>query len=369
VEKTGSLELKSTTLGELASHPLAGQNPASGENIPVSPLRLESYIHNPRADGSDAVLFEAYLGKRLVAYRTLLPDAFHDARGRLQRFAWLSGNYVDPGHRRQGLSTRLLQMAEEKWDGRLMYTNYATASKALYDRTGRFILLAERTGSRFYLRSATSELLRGRLNIPKVFLQSGDRLVNFLMKNRLRRTEDADPGCQAENITDFNDTLRELIGRVQKGTLFGRDADIFNWILEHPWITDGNADPIPYHFSYSAFLFRNIRIQLNRKGSSGPAFMWMVLNNQKLTIPYVITDDPEYFPCMADQVIQTMINNGSAYTTIRHPGLHHEMMNRRKWFLAVRPMPQLLFVHDSLAGEIPIQRVIQDGDGDVVFSG
>ena len=61
------------------------------------------------------------------------------------RFAWLSGNCVDPEFRRKGFSTRLLQQAEALWDGRLMYTNYAPASKAVYDRTGQFpLLLKER---------------------------------------------------------------------------------------------------------------------------------------------------------------------------------------------------------------------------------
>jgi hypothetical protein len=41
----------------------------------------------------------------------------------------------------------------------------------------------------------------------------------------------------------------------------------------------------------------------------------------------------------------------------------------RKWFLAARNMPQHIFVHRFMREKIPGTFTMQDGDGDVVFTG
>jgi hypothetical protein len=64
-----------------------------------------------------------------------------------------------------------------------------------------------------------------------------------------------------------------------------------------------------------------------------------------------------------------MINHGSAYITIRNPGLLEAMQKYRKWFLSARDMPQLIFVHEKIAGMVPDSGLIHDGDGDVIFTG
>ena len=108
------MDLISYTLEDLKSHQFKA---FSGDKtvVPFSPLRLTSYLQNPRAEKRDHVLFEMRHKERLIAYRTLLPDCFFDHSGNPHRFAWLSGNYVDPEYRRQGISTRLLQLADFSW--------------------------------------------------------------------------------------------------------------------------------------------------------------------------------------------------------------------------------------------------------------
>ena len=178
------MDLRTYTLEELERYltPLFS-NPESTH--PLSPLRLQSYLKIPRADMQDTVLFEMHHENQLMAYRTLLPDLFYDRDGIPQRFAWLSGNWVHPEMRRKGISTKLLTEAEEKWNGRLMYTNYAPDSKALYDHTGRFRVIARREGRRYYLRSNSEELLGNRVNARGI-LRTGDRLINQAREQHLK---------------------------------------------------------------------------------------------------------------------------------------------------------------------------------------
>ncbi len=362
------MELKAYTLEELGSSLTFVSSGNSGV-VPISPLRLASYLNNPRAEKTDHILFEMRHAGQLVAYRTLLPDSFYDRSGSTHRFAWLSGNYVSPAFRRQGISTRLLQHAEAQWDGRLMYTNYAPDSKAVYDRTGQFPLLTRRQGKRFYLRASSKELLGGRIGFGNL-LHKGDNLVNRLREDKLQKNQfPEDTDCTIDKITILDNSLRSLVEKEQQKSLFRRDVDVFRWILEYPWVTTDQVDPIGYHFSYEAKKFENLLLKFTLPGNTGIGFMWLVILNNRLSVPYTFTEHNAIFPYMAEVILQTMVSSGCAYSTIRHPMLMEQLMRHRKWFLSIRNMPQLVFAHKNMAELVPDNLEIQDGDGDVVFTG
>jgi len=362
------MELKAYTLEKLETSLTPVSSGITGI-VSITPLRLASYLNNPRSEKTDYVLLEMHHEGQLVAYRTLLPDCFYDRKGSKHRFAWLSGNYVSPEFRRQGISTRLLQHAEAHWDGRLMYTNYAPDSKAVYDRTGQFPVLTRREGKRFYLRASSKELLGRRTGFGNV-LQKGDNLVNWLRKGKLQKIQSPeDRDCTIEKITIQDNALRLLVEKEQQKSLFRRDVDVFTWILEYPWITTDQVDPIGYHFSYEAKKIENHLLKFTLPGNRGIGFMWLLIHNSKLSVPYAFTDHEAIYPLMARTLIHTMASSGCAYSTIRHPLLMEQLAGHRKWFLSIRNMPQLLFTHKNMAELVPDDLEIQDGDGDVVFTG
>lgn len=362
------MELKAYTLEELEPYLyILYSKPDS--LVPVSPLRLRSYMENPRARKSDTVLFEMRENGEVIAYRTLLPDIFYDHKGEPQRFAWLSGNWVRPDKRRQGNSTRLLEMAEDRWQGRLMYTNYAPESKEVYDRTGRFERIALREGSRFYLRSSFDELLNKRVGNTRLFGMA-DRFINQLREKRIQSYEIAsDRSCGVSEIDGFLSQLSELVKRLQQDALFRRDREIFKWALEFPWVTEQACGPLHYHFSYQANRFENILLQFSSPAGKIMGVMWMILHDSLLTVPYFFAGSEEVEACMADQIVRTMIEKDCTYTTIRNQKLLKHLQKHRKLFLGIRQMPQLVFAHQSLMDLMPGDPVIHDGDGDVMFTG
>jgi len=361
------MDIRVYTLEELESHIEAvHSNPE--QLSPLSPLRLQSYINNPRARQSDPVLFELWMNDKLVAYRSLLPDCYFDIQGNPQPFAWLSGNWVDPEFRRKGYSTLLLKEVETHWNGQLMYTNYAPASKAVYDRTGQFPILTKRDGRRFYLRAAAEDLLGDRLGGHEL-LRLGDRAVNLLLERKLKKFEAVQENvCQIEKVSSLDPGNGELIKRMQEHSLFRRDPGVFKWILEHPWVTEEKKDSLSYHFSYQSSRFENILLAFSLPdGSRG--LLWLLLHNQALTVPYLFSESNLLYPVMARTVIQTMIAKNSAYATIRHRALAEQVAVHKSLFLSIRSMPQLIFAHKQILDQIPRDRDIHDGDGDVVFTG
>ena len=361
------MDIRVYTLDELQSHI---QNTFSNPEqvTPLSPLRLNSYLKNPRAEKTDPLLFELWQNERLIAYRTVLPDLLFDLQGNSRRFAWLSGNWVDPEFRRKGLSTKLLQRAEALWDGSLIYTNYAPASKAVYDRTGQFPLLVKREGRRFYLRAATEELLGERLGAREL-LRFGDLTVNQLRERGLKGFKPVDEQeCKVERVSALNPVMEELILRMQESSLFRRSPEVFNWVLQHPWLTEENRASLNYHFSYQANRFENILFKFTLPDLS-IGFLWLLIHNRSMSAPYVFSDSDQIYPFMARTLTHQMIRSGCAHTTVRNLHLTNALMALKNSFLFIRPMPQQLFAHRKIINQIPGNMEIQDGDGDVVFTG
>ena len=306
---------------------------------------------------------------KLVGYRTLLPDLYFDQKGVPQRFAWLSGNWVHPGMRRKGISSTLLAEAEKLWNGCLMYTNYAPDSKALYDQTGRFQVIARREGRRYYLRSNSEELLGNRMN-AKGLLRISDSLINQVRERELRRFSiPENPSISVERIRETSPELDMLISRIQQHALFRRDAVIFTWALNHPWVTDSDVPELNYHFSFRAGKFENILYDFRHAESGARGLLWLIHHNNSMSVPYLFCEEKELSAAMAACLTREMIDRGCTHTTIRNPELNTRLETFRKRYLSSRQMPQFIFAHTALTASVPSGRLIHDGDGDVMFTG
>lgn len=128
-------------------------------NKPISKIRAVSYINNPRANKNDIVLYMVFNLDELIAYRTIFSDYFTNEDNNKVFFGWLSGNWVHTKHRRKGLSTLLFNEVLKDWNHKLMYTNYAEASKLVYDKTQKFNLLLDLKGARYYTRFCLGDIL------------------------------------------------------------------------------------------------------------------------------------------------------------------------------------------------------------------
>jgi len=341
--------------------------------IPVSSLRTASYIMNPRASDKDVVLAEYYQEGQLVAYRTLLPDMFLTEKGEPQRFAWLSGNYVAPSHRRQGISTILFRAVEEAWDGRLMYTNYAPASKAVYDQTGKFRLYRSGQGFRFFLRSPFHAAFKIRTGAHGL-LRSADAVIDFFHDPLLGLyKQKAGSRLILSEVRELPPDFIGFIEKQQQGSLFGRDVPVFNWIVRFPWVREGDSEGegMHYNFSLVSDLFFNKWYILRKEDGTAAGFIWIMVNGRKLSVPYFLAPsdtEEDVARVAASLLVNTMISHKLVYCTIHNRTLGKAVIDQRAPFIFRKQSPMNYYVHERLFASVPENAIIRDGDGDCVFT-
>ena len=168
-------------------------------------------------------------------------------------------------------------------------------------------------------------------------------------------------------LHDLDTVPADKISQWQEQSLFNRGNAEFSWILNNPWVTGKKVPPLNYHFSYGSDRFENILLKFSLPDQS-VGLAWLVLHNQSLSIPYLFVENEEIYPFIAKEVIHRMVSKGCSYATVRFPLLVQYLMKYKSLLLTTRNLPQQIFAH-KLMSDIPRNKIIQDGDGDVVFTG
>ncbi|MGC9330351.1 MAG: GNAT family N-acetyltransferase [Bacteroidales bacterium] len=327
---------------------------------PVSYERLESYLHNPHAKPDDKVLYMLLQDGRLIAYRTILPD---DLYGKIpEHFGWCSGNWVHPEHRRKGYSNYLLKQAMQDWNGKLMYTNYAPESHALYQKTGEFTLYSHKEGNGFYLYAKTHELLRHRvapllmplLHIADVFVWIVAALRSLLLspgKNRWSIEEKNSPDSEFLHMFD-----------ARRKVCFERGANDLEWILKYPWVKEKRQKQA-YFFSHRAKRFYYRFIALKDEGNT-TGFAMLQYRDGYLKVPYFQLDSDGHTE-LAIYLVKFCKKHKIKLMTIFDPVLSEAVSMVRHPFLYKKQKSQNVYAAWKPSCRHPL---VSDGDGDYVFT-
>ena len=345
-------------------------------DIPISPQRANSYLHNPRADKDDIVLFLAFENENLVGYRTVLPDKLYTGK-REVKFGWLSGNWVLLEKRRQGIATLLFKYAYNEWNGKLMYTNYAPESKAVYEKSGKFLKYLEIQGIRAHLRNSFGILLPPkhiffRKIKPLLFLS--DFMFNFVHDLRIIAQQPFHPlqESQLEFVDQIDNDIVQLISKSNDSEPTRRSKEELEWIIKYPWIIehDGkNKIKGRYFFSSVARNYSNIALKVFDKRNIMIAFIMMIIIGEKLTIPYCYCLE-EHYGRLADIIFSLMLKKRINYVTVFHSRLAQQLLKKRYGFVFKKKMVRIYFSTTELFKILPEAEKIsfQDGDGDVAFT-
>ncbi|MCL1943084.1 MAG: hypothetical protein FWF54_05995 [Candidatus Azobacteroides sp.] len=334
---------------------------------PISPLRAESYIANPRADSEDIVLYMLIEGEVLVAFRTILTDYLYTKNDEIIKFGWYSGNWVSLKHRRKGYSKFLMKESFKDWNGKMMALNMAENSKLMFLKSRKMFLFKQRLGIRFYLYPDLMSILKDKVIFSKVkwCLPMLSKLIGFYTKLKLSIFYKKNNlfYCELNNLDDECNKYIEN-NHIKSNELFQRSKTELAWIFQYPWITNKQTNKFNYPFSYlvSDFKFRVIKIL--KDGETTGFFIYSLINRKMKILYYFINCCDIYDMC--NIILYIAICNKINYLTILDEKLTSQMKNQSFYFAFHKTIESNIF--SSFIIEDYKEKIIYDGDGDNCFT-
>lgn len=342
------------------------------EHKPISSARVLSYINNPNADENDIILFMAFKNNKLVGYRTIWRDTFHIDNNE-QTFGWLSGNWVHTKNRREGISTQLFNEVYKNWDKKLMYTNYAVASKLVYDKTNCFEEINSLVGTRFYVRFCFADILP---NKKKLFQKMKflwfiiDAFGNLFLsaKKPFIKTEKID--IKIKKNEPWNNELQVFLENYKRNELFKRDQLDYDWIKNFPWVKldkKSKSESKSYYFSLSAKSFHNDYYTFY-KDDVLKGFLWLTVKNKHFKVTYSYLDEKilnEVTNFIIDKIFKENIKTVLVYDKNIEKRLKHNLS-----YVYQKEFYQKFFATKTLVKPNPEMNIkkVNSGDGDVIFT-
>ncbi len=369
------LTIKKFTISELIEFVFSDEYKKL-KNIPISKHRALSYSKNPRISSNDnTVMFLAYDGDELVGYRTILSDYFYQNNKKL-KIGWLSGNWVKPDKRRTGISTKLFKAVYEEWNGNLAYTNYAPASKAVYDKTSKFIKFKSNKGIRAYNRFCFAELLPPKANIfqkSKLLLRVIDFILNLFCDIRIIVLKNfiSVKNINFEYVNFIDDEINEFIKNKSDKEICRRSQNELNWIIKYPWIIEQatkDDDNKRYHFSSTSKRFNNYNIKIYDDNKKLTAYIMLTLRDKKLSVPYCYYDNN--INDIIKIIYNLMLKKHLSMLTVYNNDIVDYIKNHSTPFLFKKKIYRNYFITKEVNSKFLENQLInfQDGDGDCVFT-
>lgn len=339
----------------------------SWETVPVSSLRIQSYLHNPAANPDDVVLYIALTENKLVAFRTIFAGSVLTVNGK-ERFGWCSGNWVHPDFRRKGFSELLLNEAFAGWNGRLMFTNYAPNSEKLYLKTGKFKPIHQFQGFRGYLFVKTSKLaLQAKKNVfSKIIFGGIDFGIGVLAGIRTWFFKPVvNPDISFSELEFPDETCYKWLEERKNDSVFQRGVGEFQWIFGFPWITtQKNVDAEKYPFSSFSESFRYYTIKIFDQNRFAGFFIFSVHDGHLKTLCFLAKAGLE--KPVADFLKQFCVNHKIEVVTVYNYEISRYLFARKFPFLRAKNYGQKIY--SSFNFDMAQHQRFQDGDGDVIFT-
>ena len=326
---------------------------------PVSPDRALSYINNPRSVPNDPVVYMLLLNKELVCFRTVIPDFIYK-NDEKEKIAWLSGSFTKINYRRKGYSKLLLDEIIKDYNQKIIYTNYAPESHLLYSNSGKFKIVTERKGRRFYGKININDFIKKKSFFMMLIKPFSNLLISIFARFK-RATYHTDRSIKIEEHK--KQLPKNFIKNIQnRQSLFNREQKDFEWIFNFPWLTT-NKEYFNYDYPFSFYTndFKYHFLHVSKQNDNA----WLILMERESSIKL------SYYSCtnikLAAKAILDLCYTTKAKTlTILDRELSQEIIAHKMPFIYHKPFH--MGIYASFPIENPGQYQFQDGDGDYIFT-
>jgi hypothetical protein len=339
--------------------------------IPITSRRAISQSLNPRGHPDDIILIIAFDDNNEIAgYIGALPDRLSLVQGK--RVAWNSGWWIDPVRGRDAVM-QLFYRFLDRWNRNVLFADLTPLTYKITCKTG-FFKGKVRSGLRIYMRMPLADILPPKSRIFKAFkglLTVIDYVFNLLWQLRLNiwvNCHQMDEKIKCEFVTGWDPSISDIIRRESAMELIRRGEVEFDWIRDYPWIIQGKRDENAkrYHFSSHSARFEHHRIKVS-EGNQVVAFMIITLHNNHLKVPYLYYQKRN-LQVVTDFLLHFIISSNSGYLSVFREDLAGALENSQTPGLWKKRIARYSAISNDLAGLLPDGYVLQDGDGDAVFT-
>ena len=157
-----------------------------------------------------------------------------------------------------------------------------------------------------------------------------------------------------------------FIQKMNKSELIKRNPTLLKWILNHPWVkTESNKDSKRYPFSAYSKSFNNHFLKIY-SASKMIGFLWITEHNGLIQLPYVYFEKKD-IDIIGDAIIRFLVSNhGISLSTFNQDIIQYLEKNSIFWYQ--KEINQEFVGTKEMKDALPMDYVLQDGDGDRVFT-
>lgn len=332
--------------------------------LPITKHRALSQIKNPNAGENDVLLTLAFSGDQLAGYLGTFPDLIGPENEKI-KFAWLSTLYVDHNFRGQRIAQQLLEKVFEKYGNKIAITEFTIEAETLYGKTRKFEYREPKKGIRFYFRSNLQMIIpakKPQLSFARPLFKTADWIINSIILQASKKTK-------ANNFTsEVSKSIDEESEKFAAKFSSNRNTENLRWILENPWILEGNYAENSYQFSSFSPEFNYFWVKIFDENKILKTCALLQSRNHHLKIPYLFSDNNiEFFvEFLAKFIKEKKIKTLICY----HKNLNEKLILKGFSKLYQKSAERRYLFHQDLLKALPkdFEPNFQDGDGDPVFT-
>jgi len=282
--------------------------------------------------------------------------------------------WVHHTERRKGHAQKLSNLALDKWEGKILYTNFAPESHALYQSLNSFQSLRKYEGIRGYARLNLTTIIPQRKAVLKIFtplFKLTDIIFNALNDRKLNLSKPklaTDIEVVYEKAID--ESTYDFIKPFQQKEFMRRDRKTLNWILKYPWVIEMDRPDEAakrYYFSSVAKRFEQPVLKIFQSEKL-IAVLILTIRDETLKIAFAYFKE-EHITIIADIILQIIIDKKISTLTTFHPLLTKHFQNNKSTFLFTKPQFSQYMYGKGFPRNILSQPYhFQEGDSDVAFT-
>lgn len=337
-------------------------------NIPISKLRAISQINNPRATDDQILLVAQFDENKTVGYLGILPDEIY-IDNQTHIIGWLTCFWVNEEYKSQNVAANLFLRAIRAYNKNIFITNIVPRLEPVYQKTKLFFPTGYKTGYRGYFRFNLAEILPPKKAVfqkIKPLLQLGDTLLNTISDIRFVWNTQK-PLSNFEYIQTIDHISDDFFIKHQKNNWIKRSKKEINWILQYPWLMQGeDTEKVAkrYYFSCIEKAFETKIVQFKNDNGEIIALIIMNSKNKNLTVPYIFSELND-FHMISSFIFNLMSSERLTMFTSYHSEFNNFLNTIKTPFLFSKEMKKPYFISKKFEALQTLK--FQDGDGDCAF--